>query len=120
MVTKAHASLSPSVEVSLHVNRAAGALVAADGPVLVEGLGAVDGRLVVAGGHVDIVGVTISVDGSLLLSTASGVVRAVVLDDLRVLSVSHSAFDVWYNLRSTRREGYESNRRRQGSRCPGG
>jgi hypothetical protein len=82
VVTKAHASLRPGVEVSLHVDGTAGALVAADGPVLVEGLDAIDGRLLVAGGHVDIVGVTVGVDGSLLLSILAGVVRTVVLDDV--------------------------------------
>lgn len=82
MVTKAHASLRPGVEVSLHVDGTAGALVAANGPVLVEGLDAVDGRLLVAGGHVDIVSITVGVDSSLLLSILSGVVSTVVLNDL--------------------------------------
>lgn len=82
MVSEVHASRSPSIEVVLHVDGAAGTLVAADGPVLVEGLNTVDRRLLVTGGHIEIVGVTVGVDGTSVLSLAAGVVRTVTLDDL--------------------------------------
>lgn len=82
VVTKAHAGLVPSIEVVLHIDGATNALVAADGPVLVEGLDTIDGRLLVAGRHVEVVGVSVSVDGSLVLSIACGVVGSEVLDDL--------------------------------------
>jgi hypothetical protein len=82
VVSEVHAGLSPSIEVVLHVDGAAGALVAADRPVLVESLSTVDGRLLVTGGHVEIVGVTVGVDSTSVLSLATGVVRAVALNDV--------------------------------------
>jgi hypothetical protein len=86
VVSKSHASISPSIEDSLHIDSAAAALVAADGPVLVEGLLAVDRGLVVAGGLVQIIGVAVVVDGALVLASRAGVVGAVVLDDLDIIS----------------------------------
>jgi len=82
VVSKIHASRAPRVEVVLHVDGSADTLIAADGPVLVEGLGAVDGGLLVAGRDVEVVGVAVGVDGAPVLSTVAGVVCAVVLDDL--------------------------------------
>lgn len=43
----------------LHVDGAADALVLANGPVLLERPGAVNGRLVGAGGDVDVVGAAV-------------------------------------------------------------
>lgn len=86
MVSKSHTSRGPSIEDSLHVDSAAAALVATDSPVLVEGLGAVDGGLVVARGLVEIVGVAVVVDGAFVLASRAGVVSAVVLDDLDIVS----------------------------------
>jgi hypothetical protein len=85
VVTEVHTRRSPGIEVVLHVNGAAGALVAADRPVLVESLNTVDGRLLVSCGHVEIVGITVGVDSTSVLSLATGVVRAVVLNDLEVI-----------------------------------
>jgi hypothetical protein len=49
VAAKVHALASPGIEVSLHVDRTAGALVLANGPVLLKGLGTIDGWLVGAG-----------------------------------------------------------------------
>jgi hypothetical protein len=87
MVAEAHAGLVPGIEVVLHVDGTAGTLVAADGPVLVEGLGSIDGRLLVPGGDVEVVRVTIRVESTLVLSVGSRVVRAVVFNDLGDMSV---------------------------------
>lgn len=118
MVSKSHTSRGPSIEDSLHVDGAAAALVAADGPVLVEGLDAVDGGLLVAGGLVEIVGVAVVVDGALVLASRAGVVSAVILDDLDI--VSGGLRGEMGHVRSTQREGCESSRRRRGSRYPEG
>lgn len=82
VVTETHAGLVPRVEVVLHVDRAAGALVAADGPVLVEGLGSVNGRLLVPRADVQIVCVAVGVDGAPVLGAVTGVVGSQVLNDL--------------------------------------
>lgn len=118
MVSKSHASISPGIEDSLHVDSAAAALVAADGPVLVEGLDAVDGGLLHAGGLVEIVGVAVVVDSALVLASRAGVVSAVALNDLDAVS-GELGGEMGY-VRSTQREGCESSRRRKGSRYPEG
>lgn len=118
MVSKSHASRIPSIKDSLHVDGAAGALVAADGPVLVEGLGAVDGGLLHAGSLVEIVGVAVVVDGALVLASRARVVSAVALDDLDIVN-GELRGEMGY-VRSTRREGCESSRKRKGSRYPEG
>ena len=56
MRTKLHALSSPGIEVRLHVHTTAGALVGAHRPVLLEGLGAIDGGLVGALGLGNLVG----------------------------------------------------------------
>jgi hypothetical protein len=64
--TKLHASLGPSVKVSLDINAATDTLLLADGPELLEGRGAVDGGLVDARGLEDVVGAAVDGDGGLL------------------------------------------------------
>jgi len=82
---KVEAIASPGVEVGLHVDGAADALVLADRPVLTEGPGAVDGRLVGPGGDVDVVVAAVGGDAAKVLSTRAGVVGSEVLD-LRFVS----------------------------------
>jgi hypothetical protein len=64
--TKLHASLGPSVKVSLDINAATDTLLLADGPELLEGRRAVDGGLVDARGLEDVVGAAVDGDGGLL------------------------------------------------------
>ena len=85
MRAKVEAIASPGVEVGLHVDGAADALVLADGPVLTEGPGTVDGRLVGPGGDVDVVVAAVGGDAAEVLSTRAGVVGSEVLD-LRFVS----------------------------------
>ena len=54
--TQVHALAGPGIEVSLHVNRAGRALVLTNRPVLLKGLGAINGWLVGAGRLCDLVG----------------------------------------------------------------
>ena len=61
---------------------AANSLAGADGPELLEGLGTVDGRLVVAGSLEDVVGAAVRLDLTLLLSSRSRVVGAVSLNNV--------------------------------------
>jgi hypothetical protein len=63
--------------VVLHVDGATDTLGGTDRPVLLEGTGAVDGRLVGAGRDVDVVGTAVGVDGTLELTTTAGVVGTV-------------------------------------------
>jgi hypothetical protein len=71
---------SPGVEVRLHVNGAADALVLADRPVLAESPGAVDGGLVGSGGDVDVVVAAVGGDAAEELGAGAGVVGSEVLD----------------------------------------
>ena len=82
---KVEAIASPGVEVGLHVDGAADALVLADRPVLTEGPGTVDGRLVGPGRDVDVVVAAVRGDAAKVLSTRAGVVGSEVLD-LRFVS----------------------------------
>lgn len=66
--SESHAVTSPSVEVGLHVDAAAGTLALANRPVLLKGAGSVDRRLVGAGGDGDIVVAAVSVDAALALA----------------------------------------------------
>lgn len=77
-----HTLLVPSVEVVLHVDAAADALLLAHRPELLEGPGALDGRLVVAGRDKDVIVAAIRVDGALPLCTAGRVVGAVRLNNI--------------------------------------
>lgn len=60
-----HSLGGPGVEVSTDIDGSAGAVVVADGPVLLKGRGAIDGRLVGAGRLQDVVRAAIDVDGAL-------------------------------------------------------
>jgi hypothetical protein len=80
-----HATSLPTIKVILHGHAALGALVLAHRPVLLEGLGAVDRRLVDAGRHTNLVGAAVGLEGALGLGAAvacTGVVGAVGLDDV--------------------------------------
>lgn len=74
--------LGPSVEVSASVDGTTRALVRTDGPVLVEGAGALDGGGVVTGALEDLVVGAVDVDGALAGGAGGGVVGAEVLDDV--------------------------------------
>jgi hypothetical protein len=80
--TELHALGGPGIEVGLHVDGTGAALVLADRPVLVEGLGAVNGGLVDALGLGDLVRGAISSDGALDSGVGRGVVGAEVLNDV--------------------------------------
>jgi hypothetical protein len=83
VASEAETSLSPGVEVSTSVDGSAGSLVAADRPVLLEGLAVtLDGRSTVASADSNVIDGSIDVDLTLLLSTGRGVVGAEVLDDV--------------------------------------
>ena len=77
-----HAGLGPGVEVSSGIDGTANTLALTNGPVLLEGLGAVDGRCVSTGGLEDVVGGSISGHCAFLGGSARGVVRAKRLDDV--------------------------------------
>lgn len=66
----------------LHVDGAGRALVLTNRPVLLKGPGAVDGRLVGAGGLGNLVRGAVRGDGALVLRLRRRVVRAKVLDDV--------------------------------------
>ena len=85
MRAKVEAIASPGVEVGLHVDGAADALVLADRPVLTESPGTVDRRLVGPGGDVDVVVAAVGGDAAKVLSARAGVVGSEVLD-LRFVS----------------------------------
>jgi hypothetical protein len=82
VLTERHALAGPGIEVGLHVDRTAGALVLANGPVLLKGLCAVNGGLVGAGALRNLVRGTVGGDGALVLRLRGRVVRAKVLDDV--------------------------------------
>lgn len=73
---------SPSVEVVGRVDRAAGAVVAADRPVLVKGGSSNDGRLVDTLSSVDVVGAAVRCHLTQLGGTSGWVVGSKVLDDV--------------------------------------
>ena len=87
VAAQVHAVLPPSVEVACSADGTADLttrvlLGVANGPELLEGLGAVDRGLVVASGLEDVVVGSVAVDGTLPLSSGGGVVGAVRLDDV--------------------------------------
>lgn len=67
----------PGAEVVLHVHAASDTLGSANRPVLLKGPRAIDGRLVGAGRHGDIVSAAVSLEATLALRSAAGVVCAV-------------------------------------------
>ncbi len=76
------AVLGPRVEVGADVDRARGAMVLANGPELVKGAGALDGRLVDAAGLSYGIGAAVLCDGAELGGLRRGVVVAERLDDV--------------------------------------
>ena len=80
--TQGHPRIRPGVEKDLGVHTSADTLLVADGPVLLEGGGAINGGLVRAGALVEGVGAIGCVDGTPVLAGAAGVVLAVILDDV--------------------------------------
>ena len=76
------AKLGPGVEVVGSGDGTRRALVLTDAPVLVEGSGTRDGRLVGADTLVDVVDGAVGGDGAHVLETAAGVVGAVGLEDV--------------------------------------
>lgn len=82
MRAETHSKRSPSVEVVSSGDSSAGALGAADGPVLVEGGSSGDGRLVHLLVGIDIVDGSIAGHGSLEGHAAAGVVLAIAFHDV--------------------------------------
>lgn len=82
MGAELHAEAGPGVEVVGESDGSGRALVAADRPELLEGAGTLDGGGVVALVGVDIVGVAIGGDRSLLGSTTAWVESTEVLHDV--------------------------------------
>lgn len=80
--SKLHSLSSPGIEVGLHVDGTGAALVCTDGPVLVEGLSAIDGGLVNTLGLRDLVRRAVGGHGALNGGLGRGVVGAEVLDDV--------------------------------------
>lgn len=76
MGTEVQSNSSPGVEVSSGVYSAAGSLALTDGPVLLKGLGALNGRSVGSSANVDVVGSAVAGDGALPRSTGRGVVSS--------------------------------------------
>jgi len=74
MLSEVKTESGPGVEVVLHGDTATNALALADRPVLLEGAGTIDGRLVGAGRDIDVVVAAVGGEASLVLSTAAGVV----------------------------------------------
>ena len=77
-----HAKSSPGVEVSSDVDRSAGAVVLANGPVLLEGRCAINGRLVGAGGFKNGVCAAINGDRALGCCCGRGVICSETLNDV--------------------------------------
>jgi hypothetical protein len=72
----------PSVEVVYGCNYTARTLRSTDRPVLVERCGPLDGRLIDALSFVDVIGSSITSEGTLEREAGAGIVRAKVLDDV--------------------------------------
>jgi hypothetical protein len=80
--TQVQAQALPSIEVVGGSNSSGGSLAGTHGPVLLEGRGTEDRRLVSAGGLEDVVGGAVAGDTADLLGGARGVVGSVVFDDV--------------------------------------
>lgn len=78
VLAQVEAVASPSLEVVVHVDGAADTLVLANGPVLLEGPGAVDRGLVGTGRDVDVVDAAVGREAALELGAGGGVVGAAV------------------------------------------
>jgi hypothetical protein len=121
VVTEGHAGVLPCLENDTHIDGTALALLGADGPVLLEGLGAVDGGLLVAGALVQLVGRAGMLDGAARLGLAARVVLAaeimVLVTGLKVFSQASWGCGLLTGtqLRSTRPGGCESSRKCKGT-----
>ena len=82
MLSELHSLGSPLVEMGLDIDGTAGALAAADTPVLLEGLGALDGRLVNARTLRNLVVASINSERALVGSLGRRIVVAKVLNDV--------------------------------------
>lgn len=82
MGTQVHPQTSPGLEVIRGGDCAAGSLVLADGPILVEGGRADDRRLVDLLVLIDVVGGSIAGDGALVRHARARIVTAIVLEDV--------------------------------------
>lgn len=80
--TECHAKSRPGVEVVGGGDSAAGALGLTNRPVLLEGCGTLDRRLVGAGGLVDVVGSSVRSNRSLLGGACGGVVSSEIFNDI--------------------------------------
>jgi len=80
--TQSQTSFSPGIEVVLDGDAAADTVVLADGPVLIEGRGALNGRRVHTSGLVNLIGAAVALDAADLGGAAGGVVVAVTFDDV--------------------------------------
>jgi hypothetical protein len=67
VLAELHALAGPRIKVRLHVDRSAGTLVLAHGPVLLKGPGAINGWLVGTGALGNLVRRAVSSDGTLVL-----------------------------------------------------
>jgi hypothetical protein len=76
VVAKGHALAGPGVEVSLHVDRSAGALVLTNRPVLLKGPSSINRWLVGTGRLSDLVRRAVDGHGALVLGLGARVVRA--------------------------------------------
>jgi hypothetical protein len=82
VLTKSHALAGPRIEVGLHVDRTAGALVLTNRPVLLKGRGTINGWLVGASALGNFVRAAVDGDGTLVLGLRRGVVCTEVLNDV--------------------------------------
>lgn len=82
MLAERHASALPRVEEDGRVDGAADAVLGADGPVLLEGRGAVDRGLLRAGALIELVGAVGRLDAAPGFAGAARVVVAVGVDDV--------------------------------------
>lgn len=76
VVAEGHAGALPGLEDGAHADGAAGAVLVADGPVLLEGLGAINRGLLVTSGLVQAVGRAGVLDRAAGLGLGAGVVLA--------------------------------------------
>ena len=81
MLAELKTHLCPSIEVRLSGDGSAAALVVADRPVLLKGLGSLDGRSVDTSGGSNLVGRSIGSHAALGLGCGGRVIRSKVLND---------------------------------------
>ena len=82
MLTQLQTSVGPGIEVVLSSDGATNTAALADGPVLFEGRGALNGRSILTRSLVDLVGGAVALDGAELGSPGGGIVVAVLLNDV--------------------------------------